>query len=138
MCVCVCVCLFVCYGVYLCVLVCVSVCGCVRVCVFFCLCVCVCVCVCCCCCCCCCCSYTPSQLSPSPCTHPDMRPTASSLRHILQVGGVPCLPSPPAAWVPMDFEGVPQIMSCFYPLGQGAGILLPVNAYLHPAYPSIP
>merc|ERR1712240_133985 len=47
-------------------------------------------------------------------------------------------PIPPAAWVPMDFEGVPQIMSCFYPLGQGAGILLPANAYLHPAYPSIP
>ena len=32
-------------------------------------------------------------------------------------------------------RGVPQVMSCFR---QGVGILLSVNAYLHPAYPSIP
>ena len=85
---------------------------------------------------CCCWSYTPSQLSPSPCTHahPGVRPTASSLRTPLGQETTPASHPPledTAQLYPLgalDFMQISLFLSCLCKGGQGGGPLLTIEA----------
>ena len=85
---------------------------------------------------CCCWSYTPSQLSPSPCTHahPGVRPTASSLRTPLGQETTPASHPPledTAQLYPLgalDFMQISLFFFCLCKGGQGGGTLLTIEA----------